>query len=322
MLNIVYNGEKEKQAVKEVLPLILDTLFKSDPDVVYLDADLMSSSGTLNWAKQHSDRAFNTGIQEANMIGIAAGLAAQGFKPIAHSFGPFASRRCYDQAFISAGYAKNPITILGSDAGIAAAFNGGTHMPFEDMALYCAMPEATVIDITDNTMLKSVLGQAIDREGVKYIRFSRKNLVKVYEEGSDIPIGKAIELRPGKDVTIFAAGIMIDEAMRAAKLLEAEGIDAAVVDMFTIKPLDEEAVINYAKRTGAIVTAENHNRIGGLYSAVCSVLAAKCPTAAEWVAVDDSFGEVGPIDYLQARFKLTAQEIVLKARRAVERKAR
>lgn len=322
MLNIVYNGEKEKLAVKEVLPQILDELCASDPDVIYLDADLMSSSGTLGWAKKHSERAFNTGIQEANMIGIAAGLAAQGFKPIAHSFGPFASRRCYDQAFVSAGYAKNPITILGSDAGIAAAYNGGTHMPFEDMALYCAMPEATVIDITDNTMLRSVLKQAIDREGVKYIRFSRKNLAKVYADGSCTPIGKAIELRPGKDVAIFAAGIMIDEAMRAAELLKAEGIDAAVVDMFTIKPLDEEAVIDYARRTGAIVTAENHNRIGGLYSAVCSVLAAHCPTPAEWVAVDDSFGEVGPMDYLQRRFKLTAQEIVLKAKRAYERKSK
>ena len=254
------------------------------------------------------------------MVGVACGLASAGFKPIVHTFGPFASRRCYDQAFLSGGYAKNDITIIGTDPGVTATMNGGTHMPFEDVALYRALPGSTVIDVTDPALLASVLGQCVDRPGVKFIRVGRKQYAKVYEDGSELPIGKAVTLREGTDIAIFAAGIMVHEAMQAAKTLEAQGVSAAVIDMFTIKPLDAEAVEAWAKKCGAVLAAENHNKYGGLWSAVSEVLAQKCPVPAGYVAVEDEFGEVGPQGYLQERFGLTAAHIVEQAKAVLARK--
>ena len=319
-MKIVYDGSMDPRLCKSVLGETIPALAAEDPDFIYLDADLMNCIGTAKWAAANPDRAINCGIAEANMIGVACGLAAAGFKPMVHTFGPFASRRCYDQLFLSAGYAKNDITIIGTDPGVTAAMNGGTHMPFEDMALYRAIPGATVIDVTDPTMLISVLRQCKDRPGVKYIRVGRKSYAKVYAEGSELPIGKAVTLREGTDVVIFACGILVHEAMQAAKTLEEEGISAAVVDCFTVKPLDEEAVLAWAEKTGAVVTAENHNRIGGLTSAVSELLARRCPTPLEAVAVEDCFGEVGPQDYLQQRFGLTAEHVTRAAREAVKRK--
>ena len=319
-MNIVYNGEMDPRLIKTVVGEIIPALAAEDPDVIYLDADLMNCIGTAKWGVANPDRAVNCGIAEANMIGVACGLAAAGFKPIVHTFGPFASRRCYDQAFLSGGYAKNDITIIGSDPGVTATLNGGTHMPFEDVALYRALPGATVIDITDPTMLISVLRQCKDRPGVKYIRVGRKSYARVYGDGTETPIGKAITLREGTDAVIFACGIMIHEAMQAALALEQEGISAAVVDMFSIKPLDADAVVEWAKKTGAVVVAENHNRFGGLYSAVSEVLAARCPTPVECVAVEDEFGEVGPQGYLQQRFGLTKEHVAEAVRTVIGRK--
>jgi len=319
-MNIVYTGEMDPRLCKAVLGETIPALAAEDPDLIYLDADLMNCIGTAKWAKEHPDRGVNCGIAEANMVGVACGLASAGFKPIVHTFGPFASRRCYDQAFLSGGYAKNDITIIGTDPGVTATLNGGTHMPFEDVALYRALPGSTVIDITDPAMLVSVLRQCKDRPGVKYIRVGRKQLARVYEDGSELPIGKAVTLREGSDAVIFAAGIMIHEAMQAAKTLEAEGVSAAVVDLFTIKPLDAGAVEAYARQTGAVVVAENHNRNGGLYSAVTAVLAERCPVPACCVAVEDEFGEVGPQDYLQERFGLTAAHIVSQVKAVLARK--
>lgn len=312
-----YTGEYDALAMKDVFSRTIAELCVSDPDVIYLDADLMNSMGTLQFARDNPTKAIDVGVAEANMVGIAAGLSVQGFKPYVHSFGPFASRRCYDQAFLSVGYARTSVKIIGSDAGVTAAYNGGTHMPFEDVALYRAVPGSTVIDVTDAAMLSGVLRLVKDRPGVVYIRTSRKNMVRVYGAGSSFEIGKAVELLPGSDVTILASGIMVTEALKAAELLRGEGISAAVANMFTIKPLDEEYVIAAAKKTGAIVTAENHNVIGGLGSAVADCLALRHPTPMRMVGVNDEFGEVGPQDYLQERFRLTAEEIVRKAHEIV-----
>lgn len=320
MPEIVYNGSADPRTFKDVISKTITTLLDTNPDVIYLDADLMSCVGTYKYHQQHPDRAINVGIAEANLIGVAAGLAASGFKPIAHTFGPFASRRCYDQVFLSAGYARNDITVLGTDPGVCASFNGGTHMPFEDVALYRAIPTATVMDVSDTVMLESVLRQAIDRPGVKYIRAPRKTTAKLYRDGEETPIGRAIRLREGSDITIVACGIMVHEALQAAELLAKDGIQADVLDMFTIKPLDEEALLASARKTGAVLAAENHNRIGGLYAAVCEALAARLPTPAACVAVEDSYGEVGPQDYLQKRFGLTKEHIVEVAKQLVGRK--
>ena len=316
----VYTGEMDPRMCKNVLGETIPALAAEDPNVIYLDADLMNCIGTAKWAKECPERAIQCGIAEANMIGVACGLASVGFKPIVHTFGPFASRRCYDQAFLSGGYAKNDITIIGTDPGVTATMNGGTHMPFEDVALYRALPGSTVIDVTDPTLLASVLRQCVNRPGVKYIRVGRKQYAKVYEDGSELPIGKAVTLRDGSDVVIFAAGILVHEALQAAQTLEAEGISAAVLDMFTIKPLDADAVEAFARKTGAVVVAENHNRNGGLYDAVNQVLAERCPVPACCVAVEDEFGEVGPQDYLQERFGLTAEHIVRQVKEVLKRK--
>ena len=254
------------------------------------------------------------------MSGVAAGLAAAGFKPVIHSFGPFASRRCFDQIFLSGGYAHNDITVIGSDPGVCDTFNGGTHMPFEDVALYRAMPTATIIDVTDGAMLQNVLPKLPDISGVKYLRVGRKPSPTVYAEGEDFEIGKGVVLREGADVAIIACGIMVAKALAAADALAKEGVEATVIDMFTIKPLDQALVVEYAKKCGAVVTCENHNRVGGLFAAVSEVLSVQQPTPMTYVAVEDEYGEVGPQDYLEERFGLTVGHIVQAARDAVAKK--
>ncbi len=256
------------------------------------------------------------------MAGIAAGLSAEGFKPVIHTFGAFASRRCFDQIFLSGAYAGNSMTVIGTDPGVCASFNGGTHMPFEDVALYRTIPDSMVFDITDTAMLESVLRQCKDVNGIAYIRTGRKSNVKVYASGQEFPLGKGIVLTEGKDALVVAAGIMVAKALEAASVLKKEDIDITVIDMFTVKPLDERLLLKYAEKTGAVVTAENHSRIGGLYSAVAECLSGQCPLPVEYVAVEDEFGEVGPQDYLEKRFGLTAERIAEKVRKAVGRKAR
>jgi transketolase len=309
-MELIYDGSMDSRLFKDIIGQTISKLSAQDPDYIYLDADLMSCVGTCQWATENPERGINCGISEANMIGVACGLAANGFKPVVHTFGPFASRRVFDQVFLSAGYAKNDITIIGTDPGVTATFNGGTHMPFEDIALYRTIPTATIIDVTDVPMLISVLKQCKDLPGVKYIRVGRKNAAKVFADGTETPIGPAITLREGKDVAIFASGIMVHEAMQAANKLAKSGIEAAVVNFFTIKPLDTDTVKKYAKQSKNIVVAENHNRIGGLYSAVCETLARENTARIDVVAVNDEYGEVGPQDYLQKRFGLTAEHIV------------
>ncbi len=319
-MKVIYNGSADVKAFKDVFAKMIPQMIDDDPDCVYLDADLMSCIGVAKAAKTRTDRMINCGIAEANMVGIAAGLAAAGFKPICHSFGPFASRRCFDQAFMSAGYAHNDITIIGTDPGVCAAYNGGTHMPFEDMAMYRALPGATVVDVTDTAQLENIFRQLVKREGVKYLRVNRKNNDLVYEAGSEFEIGKGVVLREGKDATIVACGFMVGRALKAAEELEKKGISAAVIDMFTVKPLDEALVIEYAKKTGCVVTAENHNKIGGLTSAVSECLSENCPVVMGHVAVEDEYGEVGPVDYLAERFGLTAEHIVEVVEKTVAKK--
>lgn len=319
-MKIVYDGSLEEKTIRVFMGEFMPELLQSDSRLYYLDADLMNCINTLEWATEHPEKAENCGIAEANMMGIAAGMASEGFRPIVHSFGPFASRRAFDQVFLSAAYSQNPITVIGSDPGVTAEYNGGTHMPFEDMSLYRAIPGATVIDITDIAMLKDVLKQCADIPGVKYLRVDRKAPVKIYEDDSHFEYGKAIEIKEGTDVAIFACGMMVAEAIKASEILAKENISAAVIDAFTVKPIDKDAVLKAAKKCGAIVTAENHNRIGGLFSAVSELLAVEYPIPVDWVAVDDKFGQVGPMDYLQEQYNLTVDEIVRKVKAVIKRK--
>ena len=319
-MKVIYNGAPDSRAFKELFSAMVPEMIEKDENLIYLDADLMSCLGTAKGAKKFPDRMINCGIAEGNMAGIAAGLAAAGFNPICHTFGPFASRRCYDQVFMSAGYAHNDITMIGTDPGVTAAMNGGTHMPFEDVALYRALPGSTIVDMADTAQAADVFPKLVKLPGVKYIRINRKNNDRVYEDGSEFEIGKGVVVREGKDVTIIATGYMVGKALKAAEMLAEKGVDAAVIDMFTIKPLDEELVAEYAKKTGAIVTAENHNKFGGLFSAVSECVASSCPVPVGHVAVEDEFGEVGPVDYLAGRFGLTPEHIVEEAEKVIAKK--
>lgn len=318
-MKLVYNGEKDSRMFKDMIGRTIEEIMAEDPAVVWLDSDLMGCSGT-NKQFGKSDRYINCGIAEANMVGIGCGMSAVGWKPYAHTFGTFASRRCFDQAFLSGGYAGNAITIIGTDPGITAAFNGGTHMPFEDVALYRTLPNAVIVDITDVPMLVDTLKKAKDLPGVKYIRVPRKDSRQVYVDGTEFTVGKGNVLREGADAVIVACGILVHEAMQAAAALEQAGISTAVIDPYTIKPLDAALIRGWAAKTGAVVVAENHNRVGGLTSAVQDVL---CGTACGfgYVAVEDEFGEVGPQDYLRERFDLTAEHIVREVKKAVAAKA-
>ena len=320
MILSTMNNIKEDVTMRDVYCQTLIELAKKNDQIVVLDADLMSSMGMIPFLEEFPKRTFNCGVQEANMIGVAAGLSATGKIPYAHTFGPFATRRCYDQVFLSGAYAKSNIRITGSDPGITAAYNGGTHMPFEDLGIMRNIPEMTIIVPTDSIMLKNIIKQVAEFFGMFYIRLLRKNAIKIYEKGSTFEIGKAIKLKEGRDVTIIANGIMVAEALKAAYILEEKGISAKVLDIFTLKPIDKEEIIKCAKETGAIVTAENHNVINGLGSAVAEVLVENIPIPMERIGVKDLFGEVGPVDYLKERFELTASDIVKKVEKILKRR--
>ncbi|MEG3006275.1 MAG: transketolase C-terminal domain-containing protein [Oscillospiraceae bacterium] len=311
---------KEEKEMRKVLCATLSDLARTNKNIVYLDADLTSAGGMGAFTKEFPDQTFNVGIAEANMIGVACGLSATGKIPFAHSFGTFASRRCYDQIFLSGGYAKSNLKVIGSDPGVTAAFNGGTHMPFEDVGIMRNIPTATVIEPTDSVMLQNLIPQIAAHFGVDYIRLKRKNAVAIYEEGTQFTIGKAVKLAEGNDVTIIASGIMVELACKAAAELKNSGINARVLDMFTIKPIDSEAIISAANETGCIVTCENHNVINGLSSAVADVVVRNCPVPMEFVGIEDEFGEVGPETYLRERFKLTTENIIDKVKKAITRK--
>lgn len=310
----------EKLAMRDVYAETMTELVKENPRIVYLEADLMNSIGMVNFAKEFPDNAINCGIQEANMIGTAAGMSAVGMIPFTHTFGCFATRRALDQIFLSGAYAKTNIRILGSDPGVTAAFNGATHMPLEDIGLLRGIPGITIIEPTDSTMLRDVVKQTAAMEGIFYIRLSRKNAIKVFADGSTFDIGKAVSIKKGTDVTLIASGICVDESMKAAEILQAQNVNAAVLNVFTVKPIDREAIMAAAKNTGAVVTVENHNIHNGLGSAVAEVLAETTPVPMARVGIQDEFGEVGSVEYLKERFGLTAENIAKNALNVISRK--
>lgn len=313
------NALSEKE-MRQVYAEGLIGLIEQGEPIIITDADLMRPIGILPYKEKYPDNIFDCGIAESNMIGIACGLSAEGFIPFTHSFATFASRRVMDQVFMSGAYAKRNVKMLGSDPGICAGLNGGTHMAFEDVAMMRAVPELTIIEPTDVVMLENLLPKIAHSYGMMYIRICRVQTENIYAPGSDFELGKAAMLRDGKDVTIIAAGREVVEAVKAAQLLAQEGIEARVLDMFTIKPLDEEAVVRAAADTGAIVSAENHNVIGGLGSAIAETLARRHPVPMEFVGVQDIFGEVATPEVLKKHFGLMAEDIAAAAKRAVARK--
>lgn len=320
---LIGKHEKDKRNCRDGYVQAMLELMEADKSVVHVDCDLMNCINTGKLKAAFPDRAINAGIAEANAMGVAAGLTATGKKTWMHSFGCFSSRRAFDQAFMSAAYAKLGVKILGSDPGVCAAYNGGTHMPFEDCALYMSVPDAIVIDPVDYVQVYALTKKLTAVEGrISYMRMIRKGFTTVYADGSDFEIGKGVTLKESdKDqATIIASGIMVDESLKAYEKLAEEGISVRVIDMFTWKPIDEDLIVKSAKETGAIVTAENHNCTVGLGAAVARVLAEKCPTPVEMVGVHDQFGQVGAQSFLQEAYKLTADEIIAKVKKVVGRK--
>ena len=317
---LIGKHEKDSRANRDGYVSAMLELMEQDSSIVHIDCDLMGCINTGKLLKAFPEQTFNAGIAEQNAMGVAAGMAATGLKAFIHSFGCFASRRAFDQAFLSAGYSQLPVHVIGSDPGVTAAFNGATHMPFEDCALYMTVPNAVVIDSCDYAQTNALTKQLAKQPGLTYMRLIRKGFTTVYADGSEFEIGKGITLRDGTDVTIIASGILVDEALKAEEQLAAKGISARVIDMHTWKPLDEELILKAASETGAIVTAENHQVSCGLGSAVANLLTEKCLVPQERIGIQNQFGQVGPQDFLMEQYHLLAADIVAAAEKAIARK--
>jgi transketolase len=261
------------------------------------------------------------GVAEANMVGVAAGLSAGGKIPFADTFTCFAARRAYDQFFISCNYARLNVKLTGTDPGVAAIYNGGTHMSFEDIGLMRNIPKLTVFEPSDPVSLKQLVKKSAYHPGCTYMRLHRQHIAAIYSEDEVFELGKGKVIKDGTDITLIATGaIMTAEALKAWKILSDEGISAAVIDMHTIKPIDSELVLRYARKTGAVVTCENHQTVNGLGSAVAETLSEHNPALLKRVGVNDEFGEVGAPDYLLEHFGLTAKHIVVHTKKLLDKK--
>jgi len=289
----------------------LIALARENSDIVVLDADLMKANGTGAFAKVFPDRAFNAGVAEANMVGVASGLSAAGRIPFASTFGCFASRRDYDQFFLSANYAQLNVKLVGTDPGVTAKYNGGTHMPFEDLVLMRAVPKLVILEPSDPTSLAAFVRLAGELYGCVYLRMPRGAVDVLYPADESFEIGKSKILRQGGDAAIVALGaLMVGEALRAADALAENGVKATVIDVLSLKPLDLDTLFAAARETGRVVTCENGQASGGLGGAVAeALLESGIPVKFARIGVKDEFGEVGTQEYLQERFGLTAGQI-------------
>ena len=316
----VYKGEIRKDDIemRRIYSAKLSELMDKDDRIVALEADLMGAITNDILQREKPGRVINCGIMEANMIGVAAGMSIAGKYPFAHTFTAFASRRCFDQLFMSCAYQKNNVKVIASDAGVTAVHNGGTHMSFEDMGIMRGLAHTVVMEMTDGTMFENILEQVALKDGFYWIRTMRKNAYTIYEEGSRFEIGKGNIVRDGKDVTLIANGIMVIEALKAAEKLEKDGISAAVIDMFTLNPIDRELIKEYAERTGKIVTCENHSIHNGLGSAVCEVVAESGNAKVKRIGIQQRYGQVGTLDFLMEEYGLTAEYIYRKAKEFFE----
>lgn len=310
---------------KEMRLVYVETLIElaeQDERIVLLDADLMSAHKTINFKKRFPDRGINMGVAEANMVGVSAGLSTEGKIPFPTTFACFATRRAFDQFFISANYARQNVKLVGTDPGVAAEFNGGTHMPFEDIALTRVIPDLVIVEPADEVAAADIVPRLVEHQGCTYMRIQRKPAPRIYAEDEQFPLGKGKVVRDGSDLTIVASGsICVPESLKAAAELEKEGISVAVIDMYSIKPIDGDLLEEYARKTGAILTCDNHQIKNGLGSAVSDELAERYPTLVVHHGVMDLFGEVGTVDYLKERFGLTGPQIAERGRETLARKA-
>ena len=299
----------ERIATRASYGKALVELGAENPDIVVLDADLSGSTQTKKFADVYPDRFFNAGIAEANMMGMAAGLAVSGKTVFASSFAMFASGRAYEIIRNSIAYTGANVKICATHAGVTVGEDGASHQCVEDLSLMRTIPGMTVLNPADDVSARALIKAAAAYKGPVYIRLGRAAVPVIYEEGKTFEIGKALRVREGKDAAILATGIMVNEALQAAEMLAAEGIECRVVDVHTIKPLDKDEVVAAAKDCGCIVTAEEHSVIGGLGSAVAETVCKEAPCRMAMVGVQDVFGQSGKPGELMEQYGLTATDI-------------
>lgn len=299
----------DKIATRQAYGEALVELGKEHDNLVVMDADLSGSTKTAMFAKEFPERFFNMGIAEQNMYGAAAGLALSGKIVCASTFAMFATGRAFEVIRNSIGYTGANVKVCASHAGITVGEDGASHQTFEDIALMRTIPGMTVVNPSDAVATKKLLRQIVEMDGPCYFRVGRAAVPVFYGEDDEITLGKGNLIRDGKDVTIIATGIMVSAAYDAAVMLAEEGIDARVIDIHTIKPIDEEIIIKAAEETGAIVTAEEHGVIGGLGDAVAQVVVKEHPCRMAMVGQQDTFGESGKPDQLLAKYNMTADDI-------------
>ena len=303
-------AEVKKVATRDAYGKALAALGAEHENLVVLDADLANATKTQTFQKAFPDRHFDCGIAEANMICVAAGMSTTGLVPFASSFAMFASGRAFEQVRNSIGYPHLNVKIGATHGGISVGEDGASHQCCEDFALMRSIPGMTVICPADGVEAEAAVKAAYEMDGPVYLRFGRLAIPVFHEEGFNFQIGKGEVLRDGTDVAIIANGLLVYEAIQAGEALAAEGINAMVINMATVKPLDEELVLEAAKKCGKVITCEEHSVIGGLGEAVCSLLSEKLPTPVKRIGVNDEFGHSGPAAALLKQFGLSAEHIV------------
>lgn len=310
----------EMIATRDAYGKALVELGHQDSRIVVLDADLSGSTKTALFGSQFPERFFNAGIAEANMVTMAAGLAAGGMIPFASSFAVFAAGRAFEQIRNSIAYAKLNVKIVATHAGVTVGEDGGSHQSVEDLAIMRALPNMTVLCPADGPETTAAIRAAAAYHGPVFVRLGRAKVPVIFPEACEFRIGRAVTLREGNDLTFMTTGLMTAEALAAAKILEEERISARVLHHGSIKPLDVDAVILAARQTGAVVTAEEHSVIGGLGGAICETLAEACPVPLERVGLRDQFGQSGTAEELLQHYGLTAAHLVEAAERVLQRK--
>lgn len=297
--------------LRKVFVETLQSMMDENPNVLALEADLGGASGFTSLKNTHPKQFIQMGIAEANMVGVAAGLSMRGYIPYVHTFAPFSTRRACDQIFLEGAYAQNTLNIYGSDPGVCVGANGGTHNSFEDIAIMRSIPNVLVVAPADEVQLEWTIRKSAELSGVHYIRANRKGNLSVYAPGSEFTFGKGNLLYEGEDVLLLSMGEMLGIALNAADELKKTGISTEVIDMFTLKPFDDDLLRRRIKNKKMVVTFENHSIIGGLGSCVAEVMAEEaCGIPLVRIGANDVFGQVGTYDYLRNVFGLTEKNIV------------
>jgi transketolase len=309
--------KKYGKATRDAYGQALVELGKTHPNVVVLDADLSKSTKTVMFQKEFPERHINVGIQEANMVGVASGLAAAGKTPFASSFSTFLISKGYDQIRMAISYSEVDVKLVGTHGGISIGEDGASQMSIEDLGLAMTFPKMTVMQPADEFATRALVKQAADHPGSVYMRTGRPAAPIIYNENTKFKIGKGIRLKEGKDVSIFATGLLVFEALQAAEDLAKAGIQASVIDLHTLKPLDEALILEEARKTNHVVVAEEHQIWGGLGSAVARFLSSHHPCKMEFVAIQDTYAESGSCDEILTKYGLTAPSIFNAAKKVL-----